>query len=204
MEFFVLNYHSSIRGFIVRLEDERIVWRPGDEMTATLHQVSGDIVQAIQALKESKPKPTERLRDLLDVARHDMANLERRCLESDEPRLEYPFKRADRQIRDLITFLYPASSGDAEGQTLRLPVRPATIQVSPPGISAPTVETFQLGHFRMPRLFNGLWQLSSAAWGSAAADSQESALANLVSKGLIATDMADHYVSTISLQTSDI
>lgn len=29
------------------------------------------------------------------------------------------------------------------------------------------LETFQLGPFTVPRLFNGLWQLSSNAWGSA-------------------------------------
>lgn len=46
----------------------------------------------------------------------------------------------------------------------------------------------------MPRLFNGLWQLSSPAWGSGSADSQDAALAGFVEEGLIAADMADHYV----------
>lgn len=36
----------------------------------------------------------------------------------------------------------------------------------------------------MPRVFNGLWQLSSPAWGSASAESQEAALAELVELGL--------------------
>ena len=31
----------------------------------------------------------------------------------------------------------------------------------------PAIETFQLGPFVVPRLFAGLWQLSSPAWGSA-------------------------------------
>ncbi|KAF3764080.1 oxidoreductase [Cryphonectria parasitica EP155] len=45
----------------------------------------------------------------------------------------------------------------------------------------------------MPRLFNGLWQLSSPAWGSATTQKQEKALAHLVENGLTAADMADHY-----------
>lgn len=32
---------------------------------------------------------------------------------------------------------------------------------------AAPLETFQLGPLAVPRLFNGLWQLSSNAWGSA-------------------------------------
>ncbi len=30
-------------------------------------------------------------------------------------------------------------------------------------------ETFLLGEYELPRLFNGLWQLSSNSWGSAPA-----------------------------------
>jgi hypothetical protein len=46
------------------------------------------------------------------------------------------------------------------------------------------IETFQLGPHQMPRVFNGLWQLSSPAWGSASAESQEAALAELIELGL--------------------
>ena len=35
------------------------------------------------------------------------------------------------------------------------------------GSSQQMQETFQLGPFTAPRLFNSLWQLSSNAWGSA-------------------------------------
>ncbi|KAI1476198.1 Aldo/keto reductase [Daldinia eschscholtzii] len=55
------------------------------------------------------------------------------------------------------------------------------------------METFQLGAFDIPRLFNGLWQLSSPSWGSGTAQSQEAALLRAVEYGLTATDMADHY-----------
>ncbi|THU97555.1 Aldo/keto reductase [Dendrothele bispora CBS 962.96] len=55
------------------------------------------------------------------------------------------------------------------------------------------LEYFYLGSIKVPRLFNGLWQMSSPAWGSASSLKQELALTQLVRNGLIATDMADHY-----------
>lgn len=55
-------------------------------------------------------------------------------------------------------------------------------------------ETIQLGPFHVPRLFNGFWQLSSPAWGSASAAKQNEAFVELVKGGLNAFDMGDHYV----------
>lgn len=56
-----------------------------------------------------------------------------------------------------------------------------------------------MGPFEMPRLFNGLWQISSPAWGSGSAEAQEAALTQLVVEaGLSAADMADHYVRSLA------
>ncbi|KAI7412573.1 hypothetical protein KC336_g11662 [Hortaea werneckii] len=52
---------------------------------------------------------------------------------------------------------------------------------------------FKLGPINAPRLLNGLWQLSSPAWGSSTSEHQEQALAQLVEAGLTMADMADHY-----------
>lgn len=93
-------------------------------------------------------------------------------------------------MRDVLQFLYPAAT---------LPPAPPAravsiaVQKKEDG-AADVVETFAMGPCRMPRLLNGLWQLSSPAWGSGSADSQERALAQLVEAGLSAADMADHYV----------
>ncbi|KAI4519532.1 Aldo/keto reductase, partial [Schizophyllum commune Loenen D] len=54
-------------------------------------------------------------------------------------------------------------------------------------------EQFKLGPHTAPRLFNGLWQMSSPAWGSASSAKQDIALTELVRCGLVGTDMADHY-----------
>ncbi|KAL1680306.1 NADP-dependent oxidoreductase domain-containing protein [Schizophyllum commune] len=55
------------------------------------------------------------------------------------------------------------------------------------------IEQFKLGPHTAPRLFNGLWQMSSPAWGSASSAKQDIALTELVRCGLVGTDMADHY-----------
>ncbi|KAJ6479578.1 NADP-dependent oxidoreductase domain-containing protein [Mycena sanguinolenta] len=54
-------------------------------------------------------------------------------------------------------------------------------------------ETFKLGEFTLPRMWTGLWQLSSNAWGTAPVSKIRQAMARHVEKGYTAFDMADHY-----------
>jgi len=54
-------------------------------------------------------------------------------------------------------------------------------------------ETFQLGPFVVPRIWTGLWQLSSNAWGSASASKIRLGMSRHVELGYTAFDMADHY-----------
>ncbi|KAJ6629814.1 NADP-dependent oxidoreductase domain-containing protein [Mycena sp. CBHHK59/15] len=56
-------------------------------------------------------------------------------------------------------------------------------------------ETFQLGPFSAPRLWTGLWQLSSNAWGTASVSKIRQAMGRYVDIGHTAFDMADHYGS---------
>lgn len=48
------------------------------------------------------------------------------------------------------------------------------------------LETFQLGPFTVPRLFNGLWQLSSNAWGTAPVPKIRRHMAQYAEQGYIA------------------
>lgn len=97
----------------------------------------------------------------------------------------YPFNRGERQVQDAQAYLFPSSaSSSATGPSQHL-------QVSLPAISR--VETFAIGNRQLPRLFIGLWQLSSPQWGSANANDQERGLSQLVENGFVAADMADHY-----------
>ncbi|KAJ7894798.1 NADP-dependent oxidoreductase domain-containing protein [Mycena leptocephala] len=54
-------------------------------------------------------------------------------------------------------------------------------------------ETFKLGDFTVPRLWTGLWQLSSNAWGTAPVSKIRQAMGRHVEQGY--TAFADHYGS---------
>ena len=63
-----------------------------------------------------------------------------------------------------------------------------------PSIGAPAhhqLETFPLGPFSPPRLWVGLWQLSSTAWGSAPASRIREAMARHVDQGYTAFGKRD-------------
>jgi hypothetical protein len=54
-------------------------------------------------------------------------------------------------------------------------------------------ETFEMAGVQLPRVFSGLWQLSSPAWGSAPRSKIMQQFSKHVESGLTAFDMADHY-----------
>lgn len=153
-----------------------------------LAKFDGDVVQAVQALKESCPEPTPKLLGLINGLLAGLGNCRQYC-EGLHPALSFPFIRATRQLYDVLAILFP--------QYMRAvnTVKQPELTVSNTAVKRHVIENFQLGPFDMPRLFNGLWQLSSPSWGSGTAQSQEAALLHAVECGLTATDMADHYVS---------
>jgi hypothetical protein len=55
------------------------------------------------------------------------------------------------------------------------------------------LESFELGSAEVPRMFMGLWQFSSPAWGTAARGKIDRHFRKHVDAGLIAYDFADHY-----------
>lgn len=160
------------------LQAARARWAPGDDLARVLDQVSGDVVQAIQALKESRPEATSAFYDELQGLLNSLEATSSYCSSATPQALGYHFTRAERQVRDVIGLLYPEASA--------LP--PSARAAKTISISAERrhvdIEMFELGPHRMPRVFNGLWQLSSPAWGSTSAESQEAALAELIELGL--------------------
>lgn len=54
-------------------------------------------------------------------------------------------------------------------------------------------ETFSLGNYTLPRIFSGLWQMSSPSWGSAPSSDIMQQFSKHVKSGFTAFDMADHY-----------
>ncbi|KAF5978892.1 hypothetical protein FCOIX_5603 [Fusarium coicis] len=77
-----------------------------------------------------------------------------------------------------------------------LPDSPETrLNKIPPDVARPQTakETFQLGDRTLPRIFSGLWQMSSPAWGSAQMSQITKGFSTHVQNGFTAFDMADHY-----------
>lgn len=147
------------------------------------------MIQAVQALKESRPQPSTELEGRLDGLIQAFDSCKVYC--DSRAGLSYPFARAERQVQDVMALLFPDRPQCKASSALE-----PTIAVALPEDSS-SIETFQVGQHLMPRLFNGLWQLSSSAWGSSSAEAQEQAMSDLVKVGLIAADMADHYVGQL-------
>jgi hypothetical protein len=161
-------------------------WTEGSDLEVALEKFGGDIVQAVQALKESRPDPTEELKQKLVDLILSLKRCRKYCAEA---QLTYPFARSARQVRDVFSFLFsePLPSSCSEDDVS------SSIQVdlSKKGI----IEQTALGPYQVPRLFNGFWQLSSPAWGAGTSEKQKAALVHLIESGLVAADMADHYVN---------
>ncbi|KAJ2996255.1 hypothetical protein NUW58_g1029 [Xylaria curta] len=174
--------------FISSLRDAGASWTVGSELNQALGEFDGDIVQAIQALKESNPQKNDSLESQLAKLHSSLQECRGYCAAHQPNALDYPFRRSERQVADVLHLFYPDRSAlPAMGNASDSAVPPLELSI---GLAA---ETFTLGTFQLPRLFNGFWQLSSPAWGAGAADSQDAALSELVQAGFTAADMADHY-----------
>ncbi|XWX00497.1 hypothetical protein V2A60_008517 [Cordyceps javanica] len=170
----------SMCHFIGAIPDAKARWAPGSPLDETLQRVDGDIVQAMQAIKEAPPSAAD-----LDAALDSLFAVLSRCQQYCEAAgLGYPFRRCTRQVRDTAALLLP-------GKPLAGLSAPGTLDVRPPTTSR--VETVKVGEREVPRLFNGLWQMASPEWGASSAEQQERALVALVGSGLTAFDMSDHY-----------
>ncbi|KAK0473346.1 aldo-keto reductase [Armillaria novae-zelandiae] len=170
--------------FLRCIPEAKIRWN-NDTLELTLEKACGDIVQAVQALKESRPEPTTDLENSLRRLRSALTACQSYCYSNN---LSYPFTRSSLQLEDVLAFLYPSSTFKHLNSAID-----SRINVSVDSSVAAKLEYFQLGPVKVPRLFNGLWQMSSPAWGSASSTKQNAALCELVRRGLVATDMADHY-----------
>ncbi|KAK5995991.1 hypothetical protein PT974_04413 [Cladobotryum mycophilum] len=178
-----IRYHIE---FIQCLVSVPSTWPPGSPIAQLLDTFSGDVIQSMQALRETGPEGDYLLGEL-----DELLLTFTRCRDyCDDARLPFPFERPERQVQDVMVYLYPEE--EEENPLVEMEGGPrGSIQARLPESSP--VETVQLGSYQIPRLFNGLWQLSSPAWGSANSTNQERALLQLIETGLVAADMADHY-----------
>ncbi|KAH7882585.1 hypothetical protein F5I97DRAFT_1906371 [Phlebopus sp. FC_14] len=77
------------------------------------------------------------------------------------------------------------------------PASPSHRNMSHSRSPLPETETFRLGPLVAPRIWVGLWQLSSPAWGSASAAKVREAMTRHVELGYTAFDMVRGRSSTL-------
>ncbi|KAJ0338992.1 hypothetical protein KNSL1_012199 [Colletotrichum chrysophilum] len=148
-----------------------------------LASIDGDVVQLITAIEKT----------LLSAGRSKLLDEERKLLDSlhqalldckattNEKGLDYPYTRALTATCILLEVPIPAFDD------INTPDN--NLQVALPEAK----ETFEMNGRGLPRIFSGLWQMSSPSWGSAPASKIIAQFSQYVSSGLVAFDMADHY-----------
>ncbi|KAJ1330847.1 aldo/keto reductase [Microdochium nivale] len=151
----------------------------GNVLAAT----DGDVVQTMTAIEKTL-FTTSGSRKLTDEERKSISKLHQglvetldKCKNSDT---EYPFQRALVVTASLLNEPLPE-------------LLPSKSTVTQGGARKEVKETFVLNGRTLPRIFSGLWQLSSPAWGSAPTSKIIAQFASHVASGFTAFDMADHY-----------
>lgn len=153
-----------------------------------LASVDGDIVQALTAVQK---------RLLSDSGSRCLSEEEKRPMDSLFESLmrcrqgwlvsahDFPFERSTAVLATMLgresgSVTLPLQKGSQHGQTVQR--------------KTPTsLEAFKIKDIELPRLFAGLWQLSSPSWGTASHAQMFTQFADYIAGGFTAFDMADHY-----------
>ena len=160
--------------------ERRIRLRPGT-LRSKLVEAGGDMVQAAQAFKESGDRSEKAKVSLVKLIDH-LLECRKYCLDAD---CFFPFTRAIPQMMDTAQLVFNDSI-----KAYHIPDYTAVCRVRR---SSKPLAKIWLGKLEVPRLFFGLWQLSSPAWGSASQEEIIEGMGEMISNGLVAADMAGEY-----------
>ncbi|TGO36932.1 hypothetical protein BHYA_0111g00320 [Botrytis hyacinthi] len=165
--------------------DERTT--EGEQFLDTLATIDGDVVQSITAVQKlllassgtrlmntEDSKTIATLREVLHVCRSIAIARGQ----------DFPFDRGLCCLEKLI---------EGTGSEIQNLQKNEVRRTNGFQSSKSALESFQLGPAEVPRMFMGLWQFSSPAWGTASRSKIDRHFRKHVDSGLIAYDMADHY-----------
>lgn len=167
---------------ISRISDDSL-----SELYTFLTSVDGDIVQAMTAVQKSL---------FVDTGARVMNNGEHALVEALYQSLtscyatlqaterDYPFGRSLVSTAGILGLPRPAIPDAYHDLGEQTSMTPLPRQMK---------ETFQLNGRKVPRIFSGLWQMSSPAWGAASSSKIVEQFSRHVRQGFTAFDMADHY-----------
>ncbi|KAK4072914.1 uncharacterized protein Triagg1_5591 [Trichoderma aggressivum f. europaeum] len=157
------------------------------ELFTFLTSVDGDIVQAMTAVQKSLFIDTGTR--VMDNGEHALVEALYQSLTSCYATLkttehDYPFGRSLISTAGILGLPRPTlldAHQDLGKQTSMIP------------LPQQARETFLLNGRTVPRIFSGLWQMSSPAWGAASSSKIVEQFSSHVRQGFTAFDMADHY-----------
>ncbi|CZS99542.1 uncharacterized protein RCO7_07887 [Rhynchosporium graminicola] len=156
---------------------------PDDQLLNFLASIDGDIVQAVTAVQK----------ELLTVSGvRAMAASEQDIIKSLKETLR---SWSSLQAKEQLRFAFARGMNrlaEFDGGEIALPQKKQVI--SQPLVPRNHIsETVHLGSLEVPRIFAGLWQFSSPAWGTASRAQINTDFRKHVDAGFTAYDMADHY-----------
>ncbi|KAF5594334.1 hypothetical protein FPANT_4885 [Fusarium pseudoanthophilum] len=171
-----------VRGIQITLDSPEMEKQRVDSLLASL---DGDLVQAMTAVTKKlavssgarvlSPREHNIIQGLFDSLIQCKEMLK-------DAGIGFPYERGLLTTAKILGVTLPDS------QETRLNMVPSDI-----ARPQPAKETFQLGDRTLPRIFSGLWQMSSPAWGSAQMSKIIEGFSTHVQNGFTAFDMADHY-----------
>ncbi|OHW98376.1 aldo keto reductase [Colletotrichum incanum] len=158
-----------------------------ESMLTALASIDGDIVQIMTAVEKALLATSRTF--LKDDERALVTSLHQSLLDcrtiTDEKTLEFPYGRALFSTSMLLGLPLPTFDSATGFGALT----PGSSEAGP----MKAKETFELNGRRLPRVFSGLWQMSSPSWGSAPTSKIIAQFSRHLEAGLSAFDMADHY-----------
>jgi hypothetical protein len=149
-----------------------------------LASIDGDCVQLVTAIEKGLlaagfTRLPSRETKLVESLRQSLIECQNH---TETAKLTYPYGRALTATSILLGAPIPQFDDVSTSIERDLRVDPREMK-----------ETFQLNGRILPRLFSGLWQMSSPSWGSAPTSKIIAQFSKYVSAGMVAFDMADHY-----------
>jgi hypothetical protein len=167
---------------LLKIEDSNV--STTQEIHSVLAAIDGDMVQVATAVEKLMLSSAPGIDDSLEMASKLYRTLRDLQAPTKDLGIDFPYSRG---LGAMAGLLGEKTSSAFTSRATKSPL-PAPSRPNPE-----SNETFTLAGRRLPRIFSGLWQLSSPAWGSAPASEIFNQFSLHVSSGFTAFDMADHY-----------
>ncbi|KAF4985883.1 hypothetical protein FGRMN_11066 [Fusarium graminum] len=172
---------TTVRGAELALEVHE---NHRSELEVLLATLDGDLVQAMTAVKKTlfvnlgaRALSDEESSTIVKLLA-SLKDCQKILLNTPIP---FPYERGILTISNILGF--------GMENSLDPPLNPSSHMPLP----LQAKETFQLGDKTLPRIFSGLWQMSSPAWGAAPMSKICEGFSTYAQDGFTAFDMADHY-----------